>query len=1015
MIPSLRAPYLSDDGTATFVEALRLAGFRGDAEDGPATRTVHATDNSVYQVPPRAVVFPKDAADLRHIVQTLGQERFADFSIAARGGGTGTNGQSLTGSIVVDMSRHMNRIVSIDPVGRTAIVEAGVVKDQLNAALKPLGLFFAPELSTSDRATIGGMISTDACGQGSCLYGKTSDHVRAILAILLDGTEWWSRPVGGADLAELQRRPDRLGAIYRLADEIEHAHRDEVKRIFPALNRSLTGYDLAHLRTADGGIDLNSILCGSEGTLALIAEAELSLLPLPAFAALLTVGYDNFDTALRDARMLSVLGPASVETIDRKVLDLARGDIVWQAVGAFFPDPQVNGINIIEVLADNEAGLSAEIGRVRASLPTAASGRRFVTVAEQAADVQSIWGMRKRAVGLLGNVEAARRPVAFVEDAAVPPEALAAFIVEFRALLDAEGLDYGMFGHVDAGVLHVRPALDMTDPEDQLRLRRVTDAVVDLVRRHGGVFWGEHGKGVRSEYVPAFFGPLYPQLQRLKAAFDPGERLNPGKIARAGDGALTRIDEFPFRGTSDRRIPPKVRAGFGNAAHCNGNGLCFSFDTDAAMCPSFKGTGDRRQSPKGRASLVCEWLGLLGEADVDPDAEARHGRCASWLAKFPARLLNSLGGGDDFSHEVKRAMDTCLACKACDGECPVKVDVPTFRSRFLELYHGRYVRSPKDVLVSRIESLLPLAARVAPLYRLAMESRLGRRAVRAVGLTALPALPRERVAALLRREGVGLSEPSDLEAMAASDRANAIVFVQDSFTAHFEPGLLVDAILLARRLGFGAFIAPLMANGKALHVHGFLGEFEATARRTAECLDRFRRTGVTLVGLDPSMTLVYRDEYPKALGGAQVPEVLLPQEWLARHLDRLRAMATAGRDESARILLHCTEQTGVPGAAEDWKRVFEAIGLKCVVEATGCCGMAGTFGHETRNRELSRRIYGLSWKSRTASRTRSESVMATGYSCRSQVKVIERLDLPHPISVLRGLLDAPATDRPTLS
>lgn len=221
MIPRLHYPHQPDDVAAAFVEALRGIGFRGDAEGGPGTRTVHATDNSVYQVPPAAVVFPMDAADIGRIVQVLGDARFAPLVVVARGGGTGTNGQSLTDGIVVDLSRHMNRILSIDPVKRTAIVEAGVVKDQLNAALKPFNLFFAPELSTSNRATIGGMISTDACGQGSCLYGKTSNHVRGIRAILLDGTDWWSRPADGAALAELQARRDGLGAIYRLADEIE--------------------------------------------------------------------------------------------------------------------------------------------------------------------------------------------------------------------------------------------------------------------------------------------------------------------------------------------------------------------------------------------------------------------------------------------------------------------------------------------------------------------------------------------------------------------------------------------------------------------------------------------------------------------------------------------------------------------------------------------------------------------------------------------------------------------------
>ena len=376
--------------------------------------------------------------------------------------------------------------------------------------------------------------------------------------------------------------------------------------------------------------------------------------------------------------------------------------------------------------------------------------------------MERIWGMRKKAVGLLGNMAGGRRPIPFVEDTAVPPEHLADYIAEFRAALDRRGLVYGMFGHVDAGVLHVRPAIDMTDPAQAPLIREISDEVVALTRKYGGVLWGEHGKGMRSEYTPAFFGPLYPCLQQIKAAFDPHDQLNPGKIAAPADEGLLRIDEVPTRGARERTIPAAIRESYDNALHCNGNGACYDFELDAAMCPSWKGMRERRHSPKGRASLLREWLRLLVAEGADPIEEAGRLRATPAWRTFPARLVNTLGkhrGAYDFSHEVKEAMDGCLACKACAGQCPIKVDVPSFRAKFLELYHGRYLRPVKDGLVAAIEHLLPLAARMPALYNLAVGSPPGRFVTRRLGLVALPRLPGLSLDRELAARGIRTATP----------------------------------------------------------------------------------------------------------------------------------------------------------------------------------------------------------------------------------------------------------------
>ncbi len=1010
MIPRLRLEPRTPSPSEAFLHHL-AAGFEGDIGLSAAERIVFSTDNSIYQIEPDGIVFPKNIGDLKRIAKALSRPGFSAVTLAPRGGGTGTNGQSLTKGIVIDCSRHMNRILEIDPIRRIARVEAGVVKDQLNKALASHGLFFAPELSTSNRATIGGMISTDACGQGSCLYGKTSNHVLGLRVVLTDGTDFLARPVREEELRALQGRQDRIGHIHRTLARIATDDRGGIERIFPRLNRFMTGYDLAHLVREDGRFDLNAVLCGSEGTLAMIAEAELNLLPIPACAALINIRYDNFNAALEDARNLVALNVASVETIDETVLRLAKGDINWPRIAPFFPDDAdgpANGINIAEVLAGTPEELADRLSAVTAVLEGRPyTGRKGFTTTHGKAEIEAVWTMRKRAVGLLGNVDGPTRPVAFVEDTAVPPENLAAYIREFRALLDGEGLTYGMFGHVDAGVLHVRPALDLTRPEHVALVRRISDAVVALTRKYGGVLWGEHGKGVRSEYVPEFFGPLYPRLQEIKAAFDPLNQLNPGKIVAPAGMTLPKIDDIALRGTLDRQIGNEIRAAFDNAAYCNGNGACFDFDADGLMCPSYKATRDRRFSPKGRASLMREWLRRLSEKGVDPRREAERSRRPVAALGLARRAWNSLNPAnrEDFSHDVREAMDTCLACKACAGQCPVKVSVPAFRSKFLELYHARYLRPLKDPLVAAIEATLPLMARLRPLYNLAVGSAAGRAAMQFAGLTALPALPPVSARRELGRRRVPIATPAALAGLNTAEREKVVVFVPDAFTEHFDPEVLLDAVDVARLLGLSPFVAPPLRNGKALHVHGYLGAFERTARRTAAALDLLAETGVRLVGIDPSMTLAFRSEYSST--GMQA-RVLLPQEWLAGTIDRASSPACEKRKRYV-LMAHCTERTNAPAAADQWRTIFAKLGVDLVDGETGCCGMAGTFGHEVRNRALSERLYAMSWQPALAATCPTDMVMATGYSCRSQAKLIDGRKLPHPLQIIRTVLQEAAS------
>ncbi|WP_444895191.1 D-2-hydroxyglutarate dehydrogenase YdiJ [Microbulbifer sp. SSSA005] len=1010
MIPALREVDEVQALYLQFLQELKDAGFRGDTTPSYASRTVLATDNSIYQVLPQAVVYPRDSRDLQLLAELADREEFHSVVLSPRGGGTGTNGQSLTDGLVVDISRHMNQILEINVEKRWVRVQAGVVKDQLNAALKPHGLFFAPELSTSNRATIGGMINTDASGQGSCVYGKTRDHVLELHTVLLGGEIWHSAPIDDEELAQVSVGDKRSAQVHQVCDSIARTKAELITAKFPKLNRCLTGYDLAHIRD-DKGFNLNSVLCGSEGTLGFIAEAKLNLLPIPKCVALVNLKYDHFQEALRDAKDLMLAGPMSIETVDSKVLQLAMEDIVWHSVSEFFPadDRPVKGINLVEYAADSEEELEQALAQFTAHIDEAIgqAGKSFgYSIARGHAEVNRIWAMRKRAVGLLGNAQGEKRPIPFVEDTAVPPENLADFIAEFRTVLDEANLDYGMFGHVDAGVLHVRPAIDMKDPRQAAQIRPITDQVVALTQKYKGLLWGEHGKGVRSEYAPEFFGELYPELQKIKAAFDPRNQLNPGKIATPSDDSqLLKIDKVSTRGERDRQIPAQVWEGYEEGVHCNGNGACFNWNPDDAMCPSYKATRNRIHSPKGRASLMREWLRLLSEKNVDAVSSAQRLRERSFFVGLPKRIINSLAktrGEYDFNHEVNEAMQGCLACKSCVGQCPIKVDVPEFRSKFLELYYSRYLRPLKDYAVGGLEFLMPHLAKLPQLYNWPLKLKpVSFLMERLFGMVDSPLLSEKTLKATMAELGVPVASAACLESLGPAQRSRAVVIVQDAFTSYFDAQVVADIVRLLKQLDFVPMLAPYRANGKPLHVHGFLRQFQRVAELNSQMLNDLAASGIPLVGIDPSMTLTYRSEYKKLMGD-EAPKVHLLQEWLASQREHLEQQRHRIAPANFQLLPHCSEQTNATASVKDWQNVFTALGLELATESLGCCGMAGTYGHEADHKETSRVIFQQSWAPRLNS---GENQLATGYSCRCQASRFAGVSLRHPLQGLLAQLD----------
>ena len=1020
-----------------FITSLKNNGFTGDINASYSARLSVATDNSIYQQLPKLVINPRTRQDIVVLTKTASEDQYSEIKFSARGGGTGTNGQSLTPGIIVDLSKYMNKVLEINVEEKWVKVEAGVIKDQLNDYLRPHGFFFAPDLSTSSRATIGGMINTDASGQGSLVYGKTSNHVLSLESVLANGDLLNTAPMTMEQAQLLAKEDSSHGQITKqvLASSLDN--RQLILEKFPRLNRFLTGYDLENvLQNEENTFDLSRLITGSEGSLAFVCQAKLNITPISLAKTLINIKYDSFDSALRHSPFLVRAKATSVETIDSKVLNLAKQDIVWHSVSDLItdvPDKVMDGINIVEFNGTTVDALAEQVTLLTQGLDeTIASDNTGGVIGYQVTSdlvsINKLYTMRKKAVGLLGNTEGSQKPLAFAEDTAVPPENLADYIGEFRQLLDSYNLHYGMFGHVDAGVLHVRPALDMCDPEQEKLLRTLSDEVVKLTAKYGGLMWGEHGKGYRSEYAPAFFGEeLFNELRKIKAVFDPLNKMNPGKICTPIDSneQLVSVDDTK-RGFYDRQIPVEVKESFTAAMDCNGNGLCFNYDANSPMCPSSKITKDRRHSPKGRAGLMREWLRLLEKQGVDILALEQD--INNWsikklldtsIAKFKITFLSKADNKDDFSHEVMEAMQGCLACKACASQCPIKVDVPDFRSRFINLYHSRYPRPLKDHLVANVEILAPLMATAPKLINSILSLKAyDTLSEKTIGYVNTPLLSVPTLKKQVKQAGYSGFDLTKLQYLTDKQREGYVLIVQDPFTSFYDANTVQSMMALIRKFGLEPILLPFKPNGKAQHVKGFLARFAKTAKSSSEFLNQIAALNMPMVGMDASMVLCYRDEYAKTLGDKRGDfKVLLAHEWLLSFIKKETTLNSNinthininenenenDKKQTFKLFSHCTEKTALVNSENEWLAIFNHFGLSLEKVSVGCCGMAGTYGHEKSNLDNSKGLFELSWQHKLTDLA-PEQILATGFSCRSQVKRFTEAQARHPVEALLAAL-----------
>jgi len=952
--------------------ALRRA-LRGEVRADAYSRHLFASDASMYAAAPALVAFPRDAGDVAAAIAVAA--RF-EVPVVARGAGTSLAGQTIgAGGIVLDTSRHMAAIGDIDTDGRRVRVGPGVVQEDLNRAAHAHGLGFGPDTSTSNRATIGGMIGNNSSGSHSIVYGQTIDHVHELEVVLADGSPVTLRPLEEAERARRAAADTLDGAIHREMPEIVAAHRDAIAHGFPRHWRQAGGYRLDRLAAGER-FDLARFVAGSEGTLAAITEATVGLVELPRHRLFAVGHFDSVAAAIAATDDALELRAAAIELIDRTILDFSRSKLEYRALASTLEgDPEA----LVFVTFFGATQDEARDGLDRLEAAWRRHGHGYHTLrAETPAEQDALTKVRKAGLGLLmAASEGARRPLAFVEDTAVAPERLGDYVARFKAILDRHGLHAGFYGHCSVGCLHIRPYVDLTAPGGIDTMRAVAEEVVDLVAEFDGVNSSEHGDGrARSAFNRRIFGDeLYEAMRRVKALWDPQGILNPGVLVDAP--AITedlRDPALPPARPLATRLSFAEHGGMRGAAdRCQRIGACRKTGI-GVMCPSYMVTREEEHATRGRANALVHAL-----SQPDPKAAL----------------------GDERLHEI---LDLCLECKACTSECPLSVDMASLKSEFLSHYqdvHGVPLRSRAFGAIRTLNRLGAAAAplsnlpgRSAPLRRL-LENKLGIARRRP-----LPRFERETLPRWDRRRA----------SPAAGSRGD-VVFLADSFTSFTEPAIGRAAIELLEAAGHRVRLESAGCCGRASISKGLLDDARGKAAAMAARLAPEAERGVPIVGCEPSCLLTLREEHLALLPGdprasAVARQARLVEELVLAAIDdgALRldpAAAVAGR----RILFHghC-HQKALAGTRATVELLRRIPGAEVVELDAGCCGMAGSFGFEAEHYELSMRI----GESRLFGAVRREGpgtlVAATGVSCRQQIAHGTRREARHPVVLVREAL-----------
>jgi len=932
------------------------ACIEGEVRFDAVTRALYATDASVYQIEPLGAVIVKSRADLLRVVELCG--RF-HCPVTLRGGGTSQAGQAIGAGLQVDTSKHYNQILELNTDELWVRVQPGIVLDELNAALRPHGLRFAPDVSTASRATIGGMIANNSSGARSVLYGKTIDHVLELEVVLSDGSVAY---FGDAPLASGTLAASCESAIRQLAAD----HAEEIDRRFPKVLRRVGGYNLDEFVPGRETSNLAKIIVGSEGTLAVILEAKLNLVRLPKEKAVLVVQFRELLEALEATPLILRHKPSAIEVMDSFILDHTRLSPNLQRVRETFVEGEPGAILCVEFYADAKADLPPRLAALQTDLTARGYGYHFHHATEPVQQAR-VWNLRESALGLSMTMKQDAKSLSFVEDTAVAPEKLRDFIERFMKLIRHHGTTAGVYAHASVGCLHVRPVVNMKTAEGVAKFEAIANDVSDLVLEFGGALSGEHGDGlVRSPFMRKMFGPvLYEAFRTVKRTFDPHGIFNPGKIVDSP--ALTENLRFGAGYVSPN---PKTHfdfseyGGMGGAVEmCSGLGACRK-KLDGTMCPSYMATKEEKDVTRGRANVLrLAMTGRLAEAGLDDKG-------------------------------VYDSLDLCLECRACKAECPVGVDMARFKSEFLAGYWQTHGTPLEAKALGNIRTIARLGSWMALIVnRVAATGPVRHLNEALLGIDhrrTLPELAHKTLESRLRGKG-------------ATD-ATVLLF-NDTFTNYYDPEIGVAAWEVMQAGGLQVALAPNHCCGRPMISKGLLREATIQASRNTAALYDAASQGKRLVFCEPSCLSAMREDAPALLRGEEQRRAEVIAKACISFEELAASLPIQWKSGPGKILLHghC-HQKSMGLVAPAMSLLGKIPGAQVTDLDSGCCGMAGSFGYSKDHYDVSRAIGERKLFPQVRARDEATPVVAAGTSCRHQIADFTGARAIHPATLLRSLL-----------
>ncbi len=957
---------------------------KGEVRTDEYSRVLYSTDASIYQVKPHAILIPQVMDDLQDAVQLAAQHKVA---LLPRGAGSSLAGQAVNEALVIDFTRHLNKILEINTEESWVRVQPGIVLDELNDALRKHGFQFGPDPASSNRATMGGIVSNNSTGSHSILYGMTADHVLGVNVLLNDGSTAVFDPLSRTQLQQRLKQNNREGEIYR---NIFNLTEDEAKRAIiqagtPRHWRRCGGYNLDRFIgdapsfhwPQDGRFNLAKLICGAEGTLAVITELKLNIVPLPQKTALAIIHFDSLPAALTSVPTMLELNPSVVELLDNLGLTMCRDVPEYARLLDGFIEGSPNCVLITEFYGESDVQLKDKLTKLQTHIQKQGVPFTAVTTLTNPQAQQNVWTVRKVGLGLLMSIKGDHKPIPFIEDAAVPVQHLAEYVTKVERFCNDLGTKVAYYAHASAGCIHIRPLINTKKAAEVAKLPAITEFSVDLLRGYGGSFSSEHGDGrARSWLNEKFFGPdLYKLYQDVKIAFDPDNIFNPGNIVNAGP--MTENLRF---GETYEVIPITPHLdfssdmGFDRAVEmCNGAGICRK-RTTGVMCPSFMATREEEHATRGRANALR------------------------------AAMSGQLPPTEFTSKRMYEVMELCLSCKACKAECPSSVDMAKIKTEFLAQYHAVHGVPLRDRFFAHITPLSKLTSGpLAPVANWGLQNSLIRKGMeRTLGISAkrkLPHFARQSFSDWFKKRP------------ATKNGRYHVILAADTFSTYNYPQVAMAAAEVLEAAGCALILADVTEYGRPAFSKGLVANARKTAQTVLEQLTPFAQQGLPIIFLEPSDLSVILDDYASLLpDDERVPLVAAHCLSLAQYITQ---RADAGNlnlsftDEKRHILLHghCHQKALI--GTEPVKQMLTLPPNYTVAEVdSSCCGMAGSFGYEVEHYDISIKMAERRLLPAVRNAEMNTIIVAAGLSCRLQIQHGAEREVLHPAQLLQqALLD----------